>query len=164
MEMSLEPIRADAVERELERIVSGSGHILVGPWISEVGYEVLYWVPFLRWLKAAYRIPGDRIVVMSAHPGCVRAVYDVDLPRPRTSATRALPAFVGLAQELWVSLKPQWQDQTGAAAWTCAISAADGACVARLSTAIRIAGDFDSSTMAIALAKIFCVTPSDSVS
>jgi len=45
-------------------------------------------------------------------------VYNVDLPRPRTSATRALPVFVGLAQELWESLKPQWQDQaeSGAAA------------------------------------------------
>jgi hypothetical protein len=33
--------------------------------LSEVGYEVLYWVPFLRWVKAAYRIPDDRLVVMS---------------------------------------------------------------------------------------------------
>jgi len=37
----------------------------VGPWLSEVGYEVLYWVPFLRWVMAAYRIPERRIVVMS---------------------------------------------------------------------------------------------------
>ena len=59
---------------------------------------------------------ADRIVVMSAHPGRVRAVYDVRLPRPRTSATRALPAFVALAQELWESLKPQWQDQAAGAA------------------------------------------------
>jgi hypothetical protein len=54
-----------AVERELERAVDGSGPILAGPWLSEVGYEVLYWVPFLRWVKAAYRIPDERIVVMS---------------------------------------------------------------------------------------------------
>jgi hypothetical protein len=54
-----------AVERDLERAVSGTGPIVAGPWLSEVGYEVLYWVPFLRWVKAAYRIPGDRIVVMS---------------------------------------------------------------------------------------------------
>ena len=37
----------------------------MGPWLSEVGYEVLYWVPFLRWVMAAYRIPERRIVVMS---------------------------------------------------------------------------------------------------
>jgi NitT/TauT family transport system ATP-binding protein len=59
---------------------------------------------------------ADRIVVMSAHPGRVRAVYKVDLPRPRTSATRALPAFVALAQALWESLKPQWQEQADARA------------------------------------------------
>ena len=53
------------VERELEESVSGSAPILVGPWISEVGYEVLYWIPFLRWVTAAYRIPSSRIVVMS---------------------------------------------------------------------------------------------------
>ena len=53
---------------------------------------------------------ADRIVVMSAHPGRVRAVYNVPVPRPRTSATRALPGFVALTQELWESLKPQWQE------------------------------------------------------
>ena len=54
-----------AVEREVERAVDGAGPILAGPWLSEVGYEVLYWVPFLRWVKAAYRIPDERIIVMS---------------------------------------------------------------------------------------------------
>ena len=53
------------VERDLEEAVSGSEPIVVGPWLSEVGYEVLYWVPFLRWVMAAYRIPERRIVVMS---------------------------------------------------------------------------------------------------
>lgn len=37
----------------------------MGPWLSEVGYEVLYWVPFLRWIMAAYRIPDHRLIVMS---------------------------------------------------------------------------------------------------
>jgi hypothetical protein len=53
------------VERDLERIVSGSGPILAGPWLSEVGYEVLYWVPFLRWVAAAYRLPPERLVIVS---------------------------------------------------------------------------------------------------
>ena len=54
-----------AVERDLEEAVSGSEPIVVGPWLSEVGYEVLYWIPFLRWVIAAYRIPATRIVVVS---------------------------------------------------------------------------------------------------
>jgi NitT/TauT family transport system ATP-binding protein len=53
---------------------------------------------------------GDRIVVMSARPGRIRAVHDVVLPRPRTAETRRLPAFVGLVQDLWQSLKPEWQE------------------------------------------------------
>jgi hypothetical protein len=54
-----------AVERDLEHAIEGTAPILAGPWLSEVGYEVLYWVPFLRWVKAAYRIPDDRLVIMS---------------------------------------------------------------------------------------------------
>jgi hypothetical protein len=53
------------VEREVERVVAGDGPILAGPWLSEVGYEALYWVPFLRWLCAAYRIAPARLIAMS---------------------------------------------------------------------------------------------------
>ena len=53
------------VEREIERVVSGTGPIIVGPWLSEVGYEVLYWVPFVRWVKAAFRIDPERLFVVS---------------------------------------------------------------------------------------------------
>jgi hypothetical protein len=31
---------------------TGDRPILVGPWRSELGFEVLYWLPFLRWLSA----------------------------------------------------------------------------------------------------------------
>lgn len=53
------------VEREVERIVSDSGPIIVGPWLSEVGFEILYWIPFLRWVKKAYDLPSDRLVAVS---------------------------------------------------------------------------------------------------
>ncbi|MGH9350072.1 MAG: hypothetical protein ACRD26_22690 [Vicinamibacterales bacterium] len=53
------------VERELETIV-GRGRLLVaGPWLSEVGYETLYWLPFLHWVKAAFRLEPDRLVAVS---------------------------------------------------------------------------------------------------
>ncbi|MGE5103691.1 MAG: ABC transporter ATP-binding protein [Betaproteobacteria bacterium] len=54
---------------------------------------------------------ADRIVVMSAHPGRIRGTHRVSLPRPRSSATRAMPEFVRLSQELWDSLKADWQGQ-----------------------------------------------------
>ena len=60
---------------------------------------------------------GDRIVVMSARPGRIRAVYDVRLERPRTAATRRAAEFVQLTNDLWQSLKPEWQqDQESAPA------------------------------------------------
>jgi hypothetical protein len=56
---------AQNVEREIERIVAGSGPLVAGPWLGEVGYEALYWLPFLRWVQDRYRIPPDRIVAVS---------------------------------------------------------------------------------------------------
>jgi len=53
------------VERHLERALEGDGPIIAGPWCSEVGYEVLYWIPFLRWVMAAYRIPENRLIALS---------------------------------------------------------------------------------------------------
>jgi hypothetical protein len=53
------------VERDIMRVVSGSDPIVVGPWLSEVGYEVLYWVPFVRWVQSQYDIPADRLVVVT---------------------------------------------------------------------------------------------------
>ena len=49
------------VERDIARVVSGSDPIVVGPWLSEVGYEVLYWVPFVRWVQSQFRLPPERL-------------------------------------------------------------------------------------------------------
>ena len=54
-----------AAERDIERAVRGTAPLLVGPWTGEVGYEVLYWIPFLRWLVAAYRIAPARVIAVS---------------------------------------------------------------------------------------------------
>lgn len=39
--------------------------VLVGPWLSEVGFEVLYWVPFLGWLTEQVGLESDRLVAVS---------------------------------------------------------------------------------------------------
>jgi hypothetical protein len=84
------------VERDLEQVVSGQAPIVAGPWLSEVGYEVLYWVPFLRWVAAAYRIPPQRMVVMSRggtdswYSGLASRYVDVfDHAAPADLASRA---------------------------------------------------------------------------
>ena len=53
------------VEREVARAVAGSAPMIVGPWLSEVGYEVLYWIPFVRWIKSTYHVDPERMVVVT---------------------------------------------------------------------------------------------------
>jgi NitT/TauT family transport system ATP-binding protein len=43
---------------------------------------------------------SDRIVVMSAHPGRVMRVIDIDLPRPRTEEIRESPLFSQVENEI----------------------------------------------------------------
>ena len=44
---------------------------------------------------------GDRIAIMSARPGTILEILDVDLPRPRNDTMRTAPRFVGLRQYVW---------------------------------------------------------------
>ena len=53
------------VEREIDAVVSAGRTIVAGPWLSEVGFEALYWVPFLRWVKTAFRLDPARVVAVS---------------------------------------------------------------------------------------------------
>lgn len=53
------------IEQELQRIARSDRPIIVGPWLAEVGYEALYWVPFVRWFQDRFRIPRERLVVVS---------------------------------------------------------------------------------------------------
>jgi hypothetical protein len=39
--------------------------IVVGPWCGEVGFELLYWIPFVHWLVERARIDGQRLVVVT---------------------------------------------------------------------------------------------------
>ncbi len=53
------------VERDIAAVARGRGPIIAGPWLSEVGFEVLYWVPFLRWFEDRYRIDPERVIAVS---------------------------------------------------------------------------------------------------
>lgn len=53
------------IERELETIARDGRLIVAGPWLSEVGFETLYWTPFLHWFQAAFRVPSSRLVAVS---------------------------------------------------------------------------------------------------
>jgi len=43
---------------------------------------------------------ADRVLVMTERPGSIAAIYGVDLPRPRSLAVMADPAFVKLTQTI----------------------------------------------------------------
>jgi NitT/TauT family transport system ATP-binding protein len=49
-------------------------------------------------------ILGDRVVLMTARPGRVKAIYLVNLPRPRRLEQRMTPEFNQLAKVIWDDL------------------------------------------------------------
>jgi NitT/TauT family transport system ATP-binding protein len=52
---------------------------------------------------------ADQVVVMTAGPGTVKAVYDIDLPRPRGAVQeiRFDPRFLELHHQIWESLREE---------------------------------------------------------
>lgn len=64
---------AREVDREIARLAAGRGPLIAGPWLAEVGYEVLYWIPFLRWFCDAHAVSRDRLIVLSR--GGMEAAY-----------------------------------------------------------------------------------------
>jgi len=54
-----------AVPKILQRISNSGKPIIVGPWLSEVGFELLYWIPFLNWVKSYRPFDAERMYVVS---------------------------------------------------------------------------------------------------
>jgi NitT/TauT family transport system ATP-binding protein len=52
---------------------------------------------------------ADQVVVMTAGPGTVKAIYDIDLPRPRGAVQeiRFEPRFLELHHQIWASLREE---------------------------------------------------------
>lgn len=50
---------------------------------------------------------ADRVVVLSSHPGRLKRIVEVDLPRPRDDATRLTQAFADLCQSIWQSIREE---------------------------------------------------------
>lgn len=59
----------------LERLAKQQGPIVVGPWTGEVGFELVYWAPFVRWAVATFNIDPARVTLLSR--GGTRSWYDV---------------------------------------------------------------------------------------
>jgi hypothetical protein len=94
------PVERERYLRErMQRIVASPLPIVVGPWTGEVGFELLYWIPFLQALRQSYPIEPERLIVVSR--GGVRAWYghvggeyaetfDIATPEAFRDATEAM--------------------------------------------------------------------------
>ena len=63
----------ERVRRRLDRVARTRLPIIVGPWTGEVGFELLYWIPFLQWARETARLGPERLIVLSR--GGVRDWY-----------------------------------------------------------------------------------------
>ena len=51
--------------RDLKSLIDTKQNIVIGPWIGELGYELLYWIPFLRFLKTQSIFENKTCTVIS---------------------------------------------------------------------------------------------------
>ena len=50
---------------------------------------------------------ADRVVVMSARPGRIKAIFDIDIPRPRTLHVKREPHFLKLMDDVWTLIEEE---------------------------------------------------------
>jgi hypothetical protein len=49
----------------LTRLARSPLPVVIGPWTGEVGFELLYWIPFLQWARQTFALDPDRLIVVS---------------------------------------------------------------------------------------------------
>jgi NitT/TauT family transport system ATP-binding protein len=50
---------------------------------------------------------ADRVVVMTSRPGQVKAILEVDIPRPRDLSVKRTPVFLELVDEIWKMIEEE---------------------------------------------------------
>lgn len=71
--LALGELASARLRHELAKLARGSNPIIVGPWFGEVGFELLYWIPFLAWFTDRFEVGPERLVAISR--GGVNAWY-----------------------------------------------------------------------------------------
>src|SRR5687767_906004 len=54
-----------ALKRRVSQLASSDKPIVLGPWTRSVAEELVYWIPFLQWVKEYGELPASRLVVIS---------------------------------------------------------------------------------------------------
>ena len=86
--------------------------IVLGPWLSEVGFELLYWIPLVRRLFREFRINPERVIAISrggaapwyeglAHRYC--DVFETMTPADFVAENNRREAATGLKKQLKIS-------------------------------------------------------------
>lgn len=65
MRTAFERKASDELERRLAETLRGNGPVIVGPWVNEVGPEVMFWTPFLRWVVERFEVDPSRLTAIS---------------------------------------------------------------------------------------------------
>ena len=62
-----EALRVDErrIRRRIKHLAESTRPVLVGPWSGEVGFELLYWIPFVTWALREADVNPDRLVIVS---------------------------------------------------------------------------------------------------
>ena len=63
MSDGIDVVHQEALQRA-RSVVHGDADVIAGPWTGEVGFELMYWIPFLTWL-VDQGLNRQRIVVVS---------------------------------------------------------------------------------------------------
>ena len=63
--VTLEETRRAAVNRALTKRHGQDRDVVIGPWVSELGFEILYWIPLLNWLRDRGAFAPERTTVIS---------------------------------------------------------------------------------------------------
>lgn len=100
---------------------SSAAPVVIGPWLGEVGFEVLYWIPFLQWLYRRFDLTSLPTTVISRGgtaawysniaPVAYRDVFEAlnshefrDMNERRVRRTGALKQH-SLTEEEWLLVK-----------------------------------------------------------
>jgi hypothetical protein len=59
------PDKAQRIETAIASVLQAEGALIVGPWTGEVGYELLYWIPFVRWALTRGPVSARPVIVVS---------------------------------------------------------------------------------------------------